>query len=245
MKVIKTWNFPGKLNMALDMVLTEHCNEPILRFYTWARPTLSLGRHQKRVNLDTQFLRENNMDLVVRPTGGRAVLHWDELTYALILPIEDPKAKGGVLQTYLVISECIATALRKLGFDARIEPVKRLKAGTAACFDAPSSYEITIDGKKIVGSAQMRTQKSVLQHGSIVLKQHAREYAKILMMSENDLEGRLSGLCEYQAITLQELVEKLQNEFENVFGKSEPFTPTQEIMELAFQREEEFACREN
>lgn len=72
-----------------------------------------------------------------------------------------------------------------------------------------------------------------------------REYVKTFMLSENDLEGTLSGLWEYQAITLQELVEKLQNEFETAFGKSEPFTPTQEMMELALQREEEFACWEN
>lgn len=245
MKVIKTWNFPGELNMALDVVLAEQCTEPILRFYTWARPTLSIGRHQRRINLNVQFMKEKNIDCVIRPTGGRAVLHWDELTYSVILPIDHPKARGGVLETYLVISECIAKALCALGFKACIEPVKRLKENSAACFNSPSSYEITIDGKKVVGSAQMRTKKGVLQHGSIVFKQHVEEYAGLLNIHQESLRDRMTGLLDYEEIKLEEVVEELECQFESVFGEVEPLTPNQQIIELALKRKEEFVWLEN
>lgn len=245
MKVMKTWNFPGALNMALDVVLMEQYAEPILRFYTWARPTLSIGRHQKRINMNQQFMKEKNIDCVIRPTGGRAVLHWDEITYSLILPIGHPKARNGVLESYLLISGCIVKALCALGFKAHIEPVKRLKENTAACFDSPSSYEITIDGKKIVGSAQMRNEKGVLQHGSIVLKDHAEEYAKLLNINPQTLKDRMAGLLDYKKIELQELVKELQHQFECVFGEAEPFTTNQQIMEIALKRKEEFTWLEN
>ncbi len=241
MKVIKTWNFSGKLNMALDVVLAEQCKEPVLRFYTWARPTLSLGKHQKRIDLDTEFMKQKGIECVVRPTGGRAVLHWDELTYSLILPVDHPQAKSSVLESYLLISGCIARSLRSLGFRAQIEPVRKLKTNSAACFDTASSYEITIEGKKVVGSAQMRNEKSILQHGSIVFRQHTEEYAKCLKIDQNDLEGKLTGLLEYQQITVEELADNLQKEFETVFGKIETFTPNRAILELAMSRKEEFA----
>ncbi|HEY8541422.1 MAG TPA: biotin/lipoate A/B protein ligase family protein [Pseudothermotoga sp.] len=245
MKVIKTWNMPGKLNMALDAILAEICKEPILRFYTWARPTLSLGKHQKRIDLDTEFMREKNIDCVVRPTGGRAVLHWDELTYALVLPIDHPIARSSILESYLKISDCIAKALYELGFKVHIEPVKRLKENSAACFATPSSYEITIDGKKIVGSAQRRNEKSILQHGSIVLRQHTEEYAKCLKVNQQDLENKLAGLLEYREISIEELTETLQKQFEITFGKAEVFIPDQKTIELALKREEEFAWLES
>ncbi|MFN4190349.1 MAG: biotin/lipoate A/B protein ligase family protein [Pseudothermotoga sp.] len=245
MKFIKTWNFPGALNMALDVVLMEQCAEPILRFYTWARPTLSIGRHQKRINVNVQFMREKNIDCVIRPTGGRAVLHWDELTYSLILPIDHPKARGGVLETYLVISECIARALCALGFKAKIEPVKKFKESSTACFDSPSSYEITIDGKKIVGSAQMRNEKGVLQHGSILFKEHTEEYAKLLNIDQENLKDRMAGLSNYEKIRLEEVVESLQYQFETTFGEAEPFTLNQQIMETALKRKGEFLWLEN
>ncbi len=245
MKVIKTWNFPGALNMALDVILMKQCTEPILRFYTWARPTLSIGRHQKKINVNVQYMKEKNIDCVIRPTGGRAVLHWDELTYSLILPTDHPKARGSVLETYLAISECIARALCALGFKANIEPVKKLKESSTACFDSPSSYEITIDGKKIVGSAQMRNEKGVLQHGSILFKEHTEEYAKLLNINQENLRDRIAGLSKYEKIELEKVVESLQYQFETVFGKAEPFTPGQEIMETALKRKEEFLWLEN
>lgn len=151
-------------------MLTECCKEPTHRFYTWARPTLSLGRHQKKVSLNRQFLRENNIDFVVRPTGGRAVLHWDELTYAVILPIEHPKAKGSFLQTYLVISERIATALCKLRFRRENRASQKIEARKCRlCFDVSSSYEITIDKKDRRKCADENSKKQ-LQNGSIVFK---------------------------------------------------------------------------
>ncbi|MEJ5229821.1 MAG: biotin/lipoate A/B protein ligase family protein [Pseudothermotoga sp.] len=244
-KVLRTWNFPGKLNMALDFVLSQFCKEPVLRFYTWARPTLSVGKHQRHVNLNTQFMKEKMIGCVVRPTGGRAVLHWDELTYSVVMPIDDPHAKEGVLKTYLVISECIKNALCHFGYNVQIQPTKRSTSNTAACFDAPSSYEITINGKKVVGSAQMRNERAVLQHGSIVLKEHVEEYAKCLNLEVEDLRERMAGLFEFHQISVEALAERLQEEFVKVFGEAEPLLVDEILVKAAIEREDDFLCRVN
>lgn len=245
MKILRTWNFPGKLNMALDFVLSQICKEPILRFYTWARPTLSLGKHQRSVSLNTEFMKEKVIDCVVRPTGGRAVLHWDELTYSVAIPIDDPHAKEGVLKTYLMISECIKNTLCHFGYDAEIQPTKRSVSNTAACFDAPSSYEITVDGKKVVGSAQMRNERAVLQHGSIVLKQHVEEYANCLNLDIKNLRGKMAGLFEFHQISVEALADRLIEEFEKLFGKSEPLSVDKTLMKAAFEREDDFIWQGN
>ncbi len=239
MKVLRTWNLDGKLNMSLDVVLSECAEEPILRFYTWAKPTLSLGRHQKRVDLDFEYLKRKDFDCVVRPTGGRAVLHWEELTYSIIIPANHELYKKTVLERYLLISECICTALESLGYNVNLEKTKH-SANTPACFDSPSIYELTIDGKKIVGSAQMKTEKAILQHGSIILKPHLKEYARLLKINMNALENRMSGLYEYKYIDIGKLCLALENEFEKLLGKAVNLVMSNELFLKAWQRRDEF-----
>ncbi len=244
MKILHTWGLDGKLNMALDVVLSENSKEPLLRFYDWARPTLSLGRHQRRIQIDYEYMRKRNFDVIVRPTGGRAVFHWDELTYSVIIPSNHELFKLTVLESYLVISECILKALRTLGYSVELEKVKNL-SNTPACFDSPSIYELTIDGKKVVGSAQVRSHKAILQHGSIVLKTHLKEYAKILNMEAENLKDKMAGLYEYKYTKVERLCESLEKEFEKVFGKVENFQLNTELFLKAWQRRDEFSWRES
>ncbi|AEH51755.1 lipoate--protein ligase family protein [Pseudothermotoga thermarum] len=239
MKVLRTWGFDGKLNMALDVILLENSKEPVLRFYDWARPTLSLGRHQRKIQIDYEYLKRKKFDVIVRPTGGRAVLHWDELTYSVVIPSNHELFKVSVLESYLVISECISKALKSVGYNVEIEKAKNL-SNTPACFDSPSVYEIKIDGKKVVGSAQARTDKAILQHGSIVLKAHLKEYAKILSMKTEDLKDKMAGLYEYKYIEVEKLCEALEKEFEKLFGKTENFELSSKLFLEAWQRKDEF-----
>lgn len=229
--------------MALDAILAEIPEEPILRIYTWSEPTLSLGRHQKRINLNIDYMKKNQINCVLRPTGGRAVLHWDELTYAVILPANHIYAKSGVLETYLKISQCISKALKSIGYNAEIQPARKIKNNSQACFDAPSSYELCINGKKVVGSAQMRTNKSILQHGSIVLKKHVVEYARCLNLDEEQLEGKMAGLFDFHGISIFELSEALQIEFEKIFGYCRPFPLNSELFEKAFERKGDYVWK--
>jgi lipoate-protein ligase A len=171
----------GFRNMALDEALLETCRQgayppgafPVLRLYGWSVPTLSLGRFQDSLRaVDQGFCREHDIPLVRRPTGGAAVLHDREVTYCLVGPTQAPPFAGSLLESYRLIAAGIASALRLLG----IEPDPQIPAPALPrrlrqdqCFARASSYEITIGGRKVVGSAQVRRKGASLQHGSLLL----------------------------------------------------------------------------
>ena len=167
----------GPYNMALDEAILqcvgERLSPPTLRLYAWDPPCLSLGFSQPIADIDLPVLEKNGWQLCRRPTGGRAILHTDELTYAIIGPVDDPLLVGGVLESYRRIAAALQNTLIDLGLEARADKEYKLPAGTksqaAVCFEAPSNYEITVQGKKIFGSAQARKAHSVLQHGSLPL----------------------------------------------------------------------------
>lgn len=163
----------GATNMAVDEAIlaavTQGASPPTLRFYVWSPPCLSLGRSQPLADADLDACRLAGVDLVRRPTGGRAILHTDELTYSVALLQDDPRASGDVLASYRRLSEGLLDGLRGLGADViqatgqkglAVEP-------TPVCFEMPSDYEIVVGGRKLVGSAQWRTRGGVLQHGSL------------------------------------------------------------------------------
>jgi len=110
-------------------------------------------------------------ELVRRPTGGRAILHVDELTYAVIAPETEPRVHGGVLESYLRLSRALLEALNLLGLnpEANQKQVDKNNKPNPVCFEVPSNYEITVNGKKLIGSAQARRQSGVLQHGALPL----------------------------------------------------------------------------
>jgi len=242
MFLLKTWNFPAKTNMAIDVILAEVTNQPLLRLYTWARPTLSLGRHQKRVQLNVQYMKETGIECVVRPTGGRAVLHWDELTYAFMVPSSHELAKKNFEDFHRMISERIFSALRKLDLPVEIELRKRPIIKSPACFESPSMYEITLSGKKLVGSAQMRTKDFVLEHGSILLRTHVEEYARCLNLEAVILKDSFVGLEEVKDVSLENLSERLVESFGELFGPIEYFTLICELLNRVYEREVQFAC---
>ena len=119
-------------------------------------------------------LHSRGWDIVRRPTGGRAILHTDELTYSVCGPYSEPHLFGGVLESYRNLSGALLTALKKIGINAD-SLANEIQLSIAdknnpVCFEVPSNYEITVNGKKLIGSAQARKQAGVLQHGSLPLK---------------------------------------------------------------------------
>jgi lipoate-protein ligase A len=144
---------------------------PTLRFYDWAPATLSLGLAQPLADVDAERLAANGWGVVRRPTGGRAILHTDELTYAVIGPSDEPRLAGGVLESYKRISAALMASLQALGLRVQQQPTSMISDGDAGpvCFEVPSDYEITLGGKKLIGSAQARRKGGVLQHGSLPL----------------------------------------------------------------------------
>lgn len=165
----------GAANMAIDEAIAIAAAAgdvlPTLRFYRWSPPTVSLGRHQKVADVDVERIAALGYDLVRRTTGGRAILHTDELTYSAAASADEPRMAGGVMDAYLRLSNGLLSGLQALGLQAE-KAGADVRAGrdvSAACFEVPSAYEITAHGRKLMGSAQSRRQGYVLQHGSLPL----------------------------------------------------------------------------
>ncbi|MBK6429392.1 MAG: biotin/lipoate A/B protein ligase family protein [Anaerolineae bacterium] len=165
----------GATNMALDEALAESAGAgeslPTLRFYQWAPPCLSLGRNQPLSEVDLAACQRLGYDIVRRPTGGRSILHTDELTYSVTGPASEPRLTGGVLDAYLRLAEALELGLERMGLTVKKAPGDTRTGAdvSAACFEVPSAYEITVNGRKLIGSAQSRRQGWVLQHGSLPL----------------------------------------------------------------------------
>lgn len=167
----------GAWNMALDEAILEATGQglvpPTLRLYAWEPPCLSLGYAQPFADADQHALAQHGWDLVRRPTGGRAILHTDELTYSVSAPPTEPRIAGSVLESYHRLAQALLNALHLLAVPAEAEEKYSLPEGAnpkgPVCFEVPSNWEITVDGKKLIGSAQVRRQMGVLQHGSIPL----------------------------------------------------------------------------
>jgi len=144
---------------------------PTLRLYGWSPPALSLGKSQPSSGAYApRVLRERGIDLVRRPTGGLAVLHDHERTYAVIGSLRHEPFRGGVLETYRSISAALEDAMRSLGVAARASSASGTSSRAAlgpACFALTSAHEITVAGRKLIGSAQLRRGRAFLQHGSI------------------------------------------------------------------------------
>jgi lipoyl(octanoyl) transferase len=165
----------GAWNMAMDEAILEGAGSrtslPTLRLYAWEPACLSLGYAQPLSDVDIPGLKGRGWEMVRRPTGGRAVLHTDEITYSVIAPLNEPRVAGTVLESYNRIAHALMEVLRLLGLLVEIEERSR-KPGNSpnpVCFEIPSTYEITVGGKKLIGSAQARRKEGVLQHGSLPL----------------------------------------------------------------------------
>ena len=171
----------GAENMAMDDTLLAHARtsgEVVVRVYGWAAPTLSLGRNQRARGLyDPERLAARGIAVVRRPTGGRAVLHWREATYAVAAPLGALAPAGAPLKaSYARINVVLLDALRRLGVAAReAVPVGRSPLPDGApCFEVPTGGELVLDGadgsRKLVGSAQWREDGALVQHGSILIE---------------------------------------------------------------------------
>lgn len=201
----------GAENMAVDEAISRAIAEglapPTLRFYAWAPPCVSLGRNQPLADVDLAQLAARGYEVVRRPTGGRAILHTDELTYSLIASPEHPLMAGYVLDSYLRISHGLVAGLRRLGIAAEEAPGAN-RAGpdvSAACFEVPSAYEIVAGGRKILGSAQARRAKSVLQHGSLPLTGDLTRLVDCLALPTEAARAALRASLAGHAATVEEL----------------------------------------
>jgi lipoate-protein ligase A len=175
-RLLKTAAAPGAWNMAVDEAVLESALQgrvpPTLRLYAWDPPCLSLGQAQPFADVDLGRLERRGWQVVRRATGGRAILHTDELTYSVIAPAADPRVAGTLLESYNRLAGALLAGVRTLGLPVEIQAGRETANGAPnpVCFEVPSAYEITVGGRKLIGSAQARKQEGVLQHGSLPLR---------------------------------------------------------------------------
>lgn len=202
-RLLRVQTHDGASNMAIDEAIADAVRAgdvlPTLRFYQWGPSCLSLGRMQSAESVDVARCHEQGWDIVRRSSGGRAVLHIDELTYSIAAPEDEPRMAGGIMPSYRRLSEALLAGMERAGIyaDQSDTRVGSNKNKGPICFDLPGAYEITHRGRKLVGSAQKRSRGVVLQHGAIPLQGDIARIVDGLMMDE--------ALREQERVRMREL----------------------------------------
>lgn len=179
----------GAENMARDRGLMDRARETgeaVFSIYGWEAPTLSLGRNQAaRGMYDRAEIARRGIDVVRRPTGGRALLHHREITYSVAAPVQPDESLAG---SYGEINRMLIRGLGYLGVEVGESPGARQGSpGTAPCFAMPAAGELVTNGGKLVGSAQVREEGAFLQHGSILIDDDQAIITELLVKPENDV----------------------------------------------------------
>lgn len=221
----------GFENMARDEAILKHVEDgespPTIRLYRWSPSCLSLGKHQNpEVELNITAIKRDQIHFVKRYTGGRMVYHAEELTYSVIAPIKVASWGLTLQKTYNEISTWLLSCLSQFGEDFSIEKgdlvVKSQKSQVAqACFASTAKSEVVLGRKKLIGSAQRRTRKAFLQHGSILVGREHEKVTQYLNLSDNESLDYLTNLKK-NSISLAEIGIKispieLQSKFSHYF----------------------------
>lgn len=177
----KTWflwpyhQYSGKDNMAIDLFLAKnistYLDRPLIRFYGWNPEAISLGFSQKQDDINSEKAIADGIDIVRRPTGGRAIFHSRELTYSIVFPSKDMKRE----ELYYKVNLWFHKLLNSYNVESTLQPEQPdfreyyRKGNSSACFSAAARYELKVDKRKILGSAQRIFSDAILQHGSFML----------------------------------------------------------------------------
>lgn len=221
LRIIRDQAHNALFNMQADRYLLEFAEKSgslILRTYFWSAPAISLGCMQNADDLlDPAALRSAGAEWIHRPTGGRAVLHWNDLTYCCVFPTTAAAHFGrSIAETYSIIAGCLSSGLLLAGIDCGMHDSDAEYRATSRnlclpCFLSPSRNELMVEGRKLVGSAQKRTSRAVLQHGSIPLDGSFRQLGEFLSASVEE-KTSLRALLERKCICAHEVVPALEFE---------------------------------
>jgi lipoate-protein ligase A len=213
------------LDEAIALSVRKHHALPTLRFYGWDRPSLSLGCFQKSAGLGLAYCSTHDIPVVRRPTGGRAVLHGDELTCSFSARTDQPPFARGLLDSYRSISSALCLAFRKIGISAASKMTKekgRVLTRSPLCFASSSYGEILVDHRKLVGAAQKRWKDGLLQQGSIPYAYDEEKMRHVFAVEsslpENDFRTALRDVM--PDIAEMDLKDAIIAAFEETFGIS-------------------------
>ena len=197
------------------------------RIYFWERPTFSFGVSQKiKKILDLEFIEKNNCTYVRRITGGKTVLHNDEITYSVISSEETFYKNNDLYKSYMLISKIFVHAFNKIGINATLSKSSSSKLARSVnpCFSFPTPNEIEINGKKIVGSAQKRDKNALLQHGSIPVSMNYNLYAGGSNSSAELIKKNMTTLNEISSKSREEFIQSFIFSFQSfINGKLDDF----------------------
>ncbi|WP_100331542.1 lipoate--protein ligase family protein [Bacillus xiapuensis] len=219
-KFVDSGQRSASYNMAMDEALLDWHSEgvipPVIRFYGWKPAALSIGYFQKaKKEINFEAVEKHGLGFVRRPTGGRGVLHEHELTYSVIVSENHPNMPAGVTDAYRVISEGILKGFHHLGLEAyfavpKTESEKEhlKKPRSSVCFDAPSWYELVVEGRKIAGSAQTRQKGVILQHGSILLDLDEDKLFSLFNYPNERVKNRMRQAFRKKAVAINEISSK-------------------------------------
>lgn len=216
MKIIPYETRTGKENMQIDSDLLEFAiknqlKEPIFRLYGWEPACVSLGRNQKDDFLDYELLKSKNIDVVRRLTGGRALLHDNEITYSFICPESFLQNGSHIVSSYKEISQILIDKFKKLGIDLDFGTSKPIKTGFDYCMLISTGADLCYKEKKLIGSAQCRSHGYILQHGSILY-----DYDKNLLeeiFKEKVSTGEITSIKEINPKLSKEKIIDILNEW--------------------------------
>jgi lipoate-protein ligase A len=195
--------------MAVDEAILHHIGRgeslPTLRLYAWTPACLSLGYAQPFHDVDVDRLKAHGWEIVRRVTGGRAILHTDELTYSVIAPVDEPSVAGSLLESYNRLAQALLSAIKSMDVPVEMKEGKSndVPATNPICFEVPSTYEITVNGKKLIGSAQARKKEGVLQHGSLPLTGDLTRICQALVFEDEPAREAASGRLLERATTVE------------------------------------------
>lgn len=194
----------------LDFAIKENLQEPIFRLYGWSPACISLGRNQKDDFIDYNFLKANNIDIVRRLTGGRALLHDNEITYSFICPFNFLQHGENVKESYKEISQLLIDKFKKLDIELELGGEKKSMHNIDYCMLLSTGADLCYKGKKLIGSAQFRKENYILQHGSILY-----DYDKNLLneiFKENVDTNSITSIKEINSsITKEKIIEILSS----------------------------------
>ena len=210
-RLVITPPLDGAMNMAIDHAILEAViaghTPPTLRLYAWQPACLSLGYAQPFADVDVERLAAAGWDVVRRMTGGRAILHADELTYSVAMPGDHALVAGDIVSSYRRLSGALVAGLRMLGVTPQADQrATDLTHSGPVCFEVPSHYEITVHGKKLIGSAQVRKFGGVLQHGAIPLEGNITRVVDVLAFADEAQRERERARLRRRALTLSAAV---------------------------------------
>lgn len=203
----------GKENMQIDndlleFAIKEQLTEPIFRLYGWRPACISLGRNQKDDFLNMQLLNRLNIDVVRRLTGGRALLHDDEITYSYICPVSSLEHGENVTASYKEISQILIDALKKIGIETDFGTTRRPDTHFDYCMLLSTGADLCYQGRKLIGSAQFRKDSYILQHGSILYDYNSELLKEIF---NEEVKGITSIKEINPDISREEIIELLSN----------------------------------